>query len=218
MSIEKIVVDFTFNYGSHGPRPEATKLFEDTRHQLIVVEDRPCEDCGITYSVLQMMKADATENAKVAHLDMELHHEVEWAAMQADGDLTKAVARLTDEERSALHAAGFKDGDMSPDNLTLFLDGPWNAKHVLCRACHIAQHPTPDFKGIHRVGRHYTPSPNEIAVCVAKDGVDPEAPTSDTPAVAAAKVAAAHIARAQGSPVSVVHPHQGVIHTASAPA
>ncbi len=206
MTIETIRVDFTFNYGDHPPRPAATLLFIKTRNNLIHTLDTPCEDCGLTQSKLTEMKASPATLPIVAHLDMELHHDVEWAAMQTVGDLTKALARLSDDERHDLAAAGFK-GDGSADDLTLFLDGPWNAKHVLCRACHIAQYPTPDYKGIHRVGRHYGPSPNEVAVDVAKDGLDPEAPTTETPAITAAKAAAHHVAQIEGHSVEVAHPH-----------
>lgn len=516
MSIERIQVDFTFNYGSHSPRPNATPLFTKTRHDLIVSQDTPCEDCGLTYSVLQKMLADPAQAPKVAHIDMELHHEIEWAVMQADGDLVKAFNRLSTIDQADLKAQ-FPDFDptkATPDNLTAFLDGPWNARHVLCleasapvlmgdgsaqpiaelrvgdyvighdgrahrvtaawsrwhegelvsvdgvgmttnhpvltplgwlradalkpglpvvshmgrmgfvegeildsvvvldavdmvnalllgqrstemlfhheamfghapegralpqlqpdipaavvaaatvlagqaveysqslsvargveraflragvddlsptrrvgvgvaanhtdldvegratgrrpalvmeldaschpstragaqavvlelgqdqeglsaplaeahlaarvlavtrwrpirqirrvpfrgqvyditvedshsfmvagpegmvvhncRPCHIAQHPTPDYKGVHRVGRHYGPNPNELAVDVTKDGVDPEAPVDDTPAITAAKAAAHHVAKIQGAPVAVEHPHQGVIST-----
>ncbi len=216
MTIEHIQIDFTENYGDHPPRPAATPFFTATRHDLIEVKDAPCEDCGITYSQMQKMKADPAEAPKVAHLDMELHHECEWAAMQVDGDLDKAVGRLTDAEHQALVTAGFRNGQNSDQqDLTLFLDGPWNAKHVLCRACHIAQHPTPDYKGIHRVGRHYSPSPNELSVVVAKDGIDPLDPHGNTPADHTAKAAAQFIANAQGSPVEVHHPHKGVVHTAT---
>ncbi|MDE2105965.1 MAG: hypothetical protein KGL39_52570 [Patescibacteria group bacterium] len=216
MTIEKIMVDFTFNYGDHSPRPAATPLFTKTRTDLIDTQDTPCEDCGLTQSKLKEMKADPAELPKVAHLDMELHHEIEWAVMQADGDLEKAFGRLPATDQGALKTAfpDFDPAQPTNDNLTIFLDGPWNAKHVLCRACHIAQHPTPDFLGVHRVGRHYSPSPNEIAVDVTKSGTDPEAPTTDTPAVTAAKVAAHFIAKQQGTPVEVHHPHHGLIHTA----
>jgi hypothetical protein len=217
VTIEKIHIDFSFNYGDHPPRPAATPLFTKTRKDLIETQDLPCEDCGLTWSTLQTMKADPAEAPKVAHLDMELHHEAEWAAMQDVGDLVKAHDRLSDDDKAALAKAfpGFNETDASAENLTAFLDGPWNARHVLCRACHIAQHPTPDFRGIHRVGRHYSPSPNELAVAIAKDGVDPEDPKGTTPADTIAKAAAQQIADAQGSPVEVHHPHKGKVHTAS---
>lgn len=215
MSIERIHIDFTFNYGAHPPRPSATPLFTHTRKHLIEDLDTPCEDCGITWSLLQAMKIDPAQSLKVAHIDMELHHDVEWAAIQNDADLAKCVERLTGSDRQALIAAGYK-GDSSADDVTLFTDGPWNAKHVLCRPCHIAQHPTPDFRGVHRVGRHYSPSPNEIAVNVSKDGTDPEDPQGTTPADIIAKAAAQQIANVQGSAVEVHHPHHGLVHVAQA--
>lgn len=216
MTIENINIDFTFNYGTHSPRPNATALFTQTRNELIHAHDFPCEDCGITQSKLTAMKADPAELPKVAHLDIELHHEVEWAVMQADGDLSKAFGRMSAADQAALRSRfpAFDPLQPTSDNLTAFLDGPWNAKHVLCRACHIAQHPTPDWQGVHRVGRHYQPAPNEVAVNVTKQGIDPEAPTTDTPAVTAAKNAAYHVAKIQGTAVTVTHPHTGVLHQA----